>query len=386
MGSKSSLRRSRSRRGSGEGWPSVSSRGSQFSRRSAPRSILLARSGGPYRPGRLSIHGIVEPEFPGMDKPLINGKDLTGWTTHAIQPGHWRVEEDRLTGSGPGTSHLYTTRGDFRDFHLRLEARYHPEGHAGVIFRSTPAPAFPEDEPTTPKGFECTSNSTRNLMGNTGGLRRVGIDGECSAAFGSTRIPPGHWFTLDILVTDNSVAVFVDGVRSAQFVAKGRPFASGHIALQQQTPETVVEFRKIAIREYDLRSKASPDEVQRFTQHDGRVSSIAFDPDASRLITGGDDRAIWTRDHGSTSWGDNTVRIWDVSAGRATASTPGHDPGVRATVFSPDCTLAASCGGWDGPESPTRGGHRFGNRAGCPRLEAAGSCRAGSGPVRSFLD
>ena len=74
---------------------------------------------------------------------LFNGRDLTGWKTHATQPGKWRVENGVLIGSDPGRTgrvravrsgthepmpeyqgvprgtFLYSERGDFADFHLR---------------------------------------------------------------------------------------------------------------------------------------------------------------------------------------------------------------------------------------------------------------------------
>ena len=64
----------------------------------------------------------VEPDKKEADDkgfvPLFNGKNLTGWKTHSSQPGNWRVENGILTGSSNGTSHLYTDRGDYTDFHL----------------------------------------------------------------------------------------------------------------------------------------------------------------------------------------------------------------------------------------------------------------------------
>ena len=60
--------------------------------------------------------------------PLFNGKDKTGWKTHPSQKGNWRVVNGVLTGSGPATTHLYTVRGDYRSFHLRVESRINDGG------------------------------------------------------------------------------------------------------------------------------------------------------------------------------------------------------------------------------------------------------------------
>src|SRR5919204_474003 len=59
---------------------------------------------------------------PGNFVPLFNGKDLTGWKTHPDQPGDWRVENGVLIGRGP-LSHLFSERGDYENFHLRVEAK-----------------------------------------------------------------------------------------------------------------------------------------------------------------------------------------------------------------------------------------------------------------------
>jgi hypothetical protein len=56
--------------------------------------------------------------------PLFKGKDLNGWQSHYKQPSKWRVDERGiLIGPGPALSHLYTERGDYKDFHLRMKAR-----------------------------------------------------------------------------------------------------------------------------------------------------------------------------------------------------------------------------------------------------------------------
>ena len=79
---------------------------------------------------------------------LFNGKDLTGWKTHSSQPGNWRVENGVLTGSSGGVSELYTDRGDYTDFDLRLEVRLNVGPgfrSTGVFFRAPFGPTLPSD-------------------------------------------------------------------------------------------------------------------------------------------------------------------------------------------------------------------------------------------------
>jgi Domain of Unknown Function (DUF1080) len=65
----------------------------------------------------------------------VRRKILTGWKTHPLAPGDWRVEDGILIGRGPKVSHLYTERGDYEDFHFRIEARINAGGNSGQGFR-----------------------------------------------------------------------------------------------------------------------------------------------------------------------------------------------------------------------------------------------------------
>lgn len=62
------------------------------------------------------------------------------------------------------------------------------------------------------------------------------------------------------------------------------------------------------------------------------TASVAFTPDSTVLVTGGD---------------DGNVVLWDVPSGRRVATLTGHTDDVRAVAVSPDGTLIAS-GGLDG--------------------------------------
>ena len=61
--------------------------------------------------------------------------------------------------------------------------------------------------------------------------------------------PAGQWFFEEVIARGFHIVIKVNGVTTADYVDNKRISASGHIALQQNNPKTVVEFRKIEIQE-----------------------------------------------------------------------------------------------------------------------------------------
>jgi hypothetical protein len=193
--------------------------------------------------------------------PLFNGKDLTGWKTHPSQPGNWRVENGILIGSGPGlTSHLYTQRGDYKDFHLRVEARINDGGNSGLIFRTEFGPEFPANNPRFLSGYEAQINSTHGDPNKTGSLYVGG--GGAMVSIRESPVPADQWFTEEVIAQDNHIIVKVNGKTTADFTDEKRRHRRGLIALQQHNPETVAEFRKIEIKEQSATASAVPKAAQ----------------------------------------------------------------------------------------------------------------------------
>ena len=71
-------------------------------------------------------------QAPGEWRPLLNGKDLTGWTVAAgrggaapgapaPQPAQWKVEDGVLVGGQGGGRGSLVTTDQFKDFELDLE-------------------------------------------------------------------------------------------------------------------------------------------------------------------------------------------------------------------------------------------------------------------------
>ncbi len=170
--------------------------------------------------------------------PLFNGKDLTGWKPHPNQPGNWRVENGVLIGSG-SASHLFSDRDDYKDIHLRVEARINSGGNSGVFFRTQFGPAFPA-------GYKAQINSTHKDPYKTGSLY---MHGGPTIGVGPSPVPPNQWFLLEVIASGNHIVISVNGKTVTDHTDDARRFTTGHIALQQHDPETVVEFRKIEIKE-----------------------------------------------------------------------------------------------------------------------------------------
>ncbi|MBI3098725.1 MAG: protein kinase [Planctomycetes bacterium] len=63
----------------------------------------------------------------------------------------------------------------------------------------------------------------------------------------------------------------------------------------------------------------------------GQVTSVAFSPDGTRIVSGSD---------------DNTIRLWEAATGKEVSRLEGHTGAVSSVAFSPDGTRIVS-GSWD---------------------------------------
>jgi serine/threonine protein kinase len=187
---------------------------------------------------------------------LFNGKDLSGWKTHPDQPGEWRVDgQGVLIGSG-ATSHLFSTRADYADFHLRAELRVNGGGKAGIYVR-VPNIELPRRGGTAPRGIltvvDCAdpnewTGTLAAALNATGGIELV-----------SSQVPPpsvGEWFILEVIAHGSGITTKVNGKTTAGYHRLPVSFSRGHITLQVRNPGPVIEFRKIEIKEQPA---SSPD-------------------------------------------------------------------------------------------------------------------------------
>ena len=183
---------------------------------------------------------VTSPEVPGFGpgEQLFDGKSLAGWKTHPDQPGEWSVQDGLLTGRGP-ISHLFSERGDFEDFHVRVEARLNAGGNSGLFFRSDDLLSRGQ----FPSGYEAQLlHRDPPLPGNSTGTLATIQPGK------DTVIKPDEWFTIEAIVQGNHIVIKVDGVITVDYVDPSSRYKRGHFGLQLMDQGSIVQFRKIEVR------------------------------------------------------------------------------------------------------------------------------------------
>lgn len=179
---------------------------------------------------------------------LFNGKDLTGWKTHPDSPGEWKVEDGLLTGRGP-LSHLFSERGDYENFHFRVEARINDGGNSGQLFRTKFEPAFPE-------GYEAQINASHADPIRTGSLYLPEVK---EVLVADKLHKPDEWFAQEVIAQGNHIIIKVNGKTTVDYRDPNKAYTRGHVALQQHGPGTVVQFRKIEIKELRTPTESDPE-------------------------------------------------------------------------------------------------------------------------------
>jgi hypothetical protein len=216
-------------------------------------------------------------------RPLFNGKDLTGWKLHPQQEGDWRVEDGVLTGRGQ-RSHLFSERGDYENFHFRVEAKINDGGNSGQFFRAT----FALNRQGYPDGYEAQINSTHKDPIRTGSLYGL-VNVE------EMLVKPDEWFTQEVIADGNHITIKVNGKTTVDYVDEKRTYTKGHLALQVLGPGTVVQFRKVEVKELPP-SRDRPSGAEGF-----------------RPLFNGKDLAGWVVDSGAR-------RLWSVEGGELVAA------------------------------------------------------------------
>jgi predicted Ser/Thr protein kinase len=172
---------------------------------------------------------------------LFNRTDLTGWKGFPRETTGWDVKDGVLIGSGP-QSRLFSERGDFENFHLRVEAKINHGGQSGLCVRG--------QYQANPLGYMANINSTSNDSHRTGSLYQYGPGSSWSVErLSDTLIKPDVWFTQEVIAKGHQLIVKINGQETVNAIDQKNMFTRGHLALERFDKNTVVMFRTIEIKE-----------------------------------------------------------------------------------------------------------------------------------------
>jgi Protein kinase domain/Domain of Unknown Function (DUF1080) len=183
---------------------------------------------------------------------LFNGNNLDGWTASRPGKNDWHVELDKVGNlvieRPDAPSYLFTTRDDFRDFHLRADVHASAGSDAGVLFRC----ATDMFNGKAPAAYEVKigSGTLKNESYKTGSLflrTAPGIDGEFLQRVEQPAALDNAWFKLEVIARGTGVVVKIDG----KAVVDNRTFKpttpKGRIGLRAQSAQSALRFRKIEV-------------------------------------------------------------------------------------------------------------------------------------------
>ncbi len=172
---------------------------------------------------------------------LFNGKDLTGFKTFDAKQlnDSWFVKDGVLHSKGKATSHLFSEKDDYENFHYRIEVKINDKGNSGQYFRTKFGPGYP-------KGYEAQVNSTFPDPQKTGSLYNF-------VKITEMLVPADTWFTQEVIANGNHIQILVNGKKTADFKDEKNTHTRGHFAIQQHGPvkdgpDVQVSLKKIEIK------------------------------------------------------------------------------------------------------------------------------------------
>ena len=176
---------------------------------------------------------------------LFNGKDLTGWKVYPKGLGKWKVEDGAIVGSG-NASHLFSERGDYKNFRFRIEAKINDKGNSGQYVRTKFEKGFPT-------GFEAQINATHGDPVKTGSLYPDGRQADMKKVKSNIVLKaphkPDEWFTQEVVCVGAKITILVNGKQTVEWTDPKYRFKQGHFAIQQHDPGSVVHVRKVEVIE-----------------------------------------------------------------------------------------------------------------------------------------
>jgi len=168
--------------------------------------------------------------------PIFDGESLDGW--YASENGTWTIEDGVIT-SGGKRSHLFSPRGDYKNFEVRAQIKIEEGSNSGLYFRAARGEGWPE-------GYEAQINASYPDPQKTGSLYGL-------APLRTALMAANAWFEYRVRCEEEAegtrIRIWVEGVLITDYLDKQRKHARGHIALQQHHEGSVVQCAKLEIRE-----------------------------------------------------------------------------------------------------------------------------------------
>ena len=185
---------------------------------------------------------------------LFDGKSMEGWKA-SEHPDTWRVENGLLVAHG-ARSHLFyegpAENHSFRNFELVAEVRTQKNCNSGIYFHTEY-----QESGWPSKGYEIQINNSYRGHGKYRELKRTGSLYAVRNIY-SSFMPDGEWFEMRIRVVARRICVWVNDYQTVDYIESeesargtnraGRLLAHGTIALQGHDPDSLVAFRRVAIR------------------------------------------------------------------------------------------------------------------------------------------
>ncbi len=198
--------------------------------------LRLQGDHGPVAFRNISIRALGAGEDGPPFTPLFDGKSLDGF--RISDGGTWTVVDGAIVGTG-SRSHIFSPRGDYRNFEASARIRIADGGNSGFYVRAGFGSGWPQ-------GYEAQINSTNRDPVKTGSLYGI-------APVKAMLVAPDTWFRMRVRVCDEAdgtrITIRVNDVVVVDHLDREHRHARGHIAFQQHHEGSKVEIRDLRIRE-----------------------------------------------------------------------------------------------------------------------------------------
>lgn len=168
-------------------------------------------------------------------QPLM-AEGIDDWTV--VGDEAWDYDDGSLYAGGR-MSHLFSPRGDYKNFEVRAQVKISDGGNSGLYIRATRGTGWPE-------GYEAQINSSMSDPQKSGSLytfspRTVQL------------VAPDTWFEYQISCQNEGsgtrIKIWMDGFLVNDYLDLERTHTQGHIALQQHHEGSLLEIRDLELRE-----------------------------------------------------------------------------------------------------------------------------------------